>query len=124
MIKLIKTDILSYESRLKQKEDRIHELGREKSYFSGKNYFDTDGAQNYLVFKSISSSFSRSVVNISSWRSPGIYDDSNTVLSSAANSTSVLIRLLNHNNRLGVTFRGNLLKMNRNIYNHGKITNI
>ena len=66
MIKLIKTDILSYESRLKKKEDRIDELERETSYFSGKNYFDTDGAQNYLVFKSISSSFSRSVVNISS----------------------------------------------------------
>ena len=56
--------------------------------------------------------------------STGIYYDSNTILSSVANSTSFLPRLLNQNNRLVVTFRANILKMNRNLYNHGKTINI
>ena len=52
------SEILAYEIRLKQKEDLI-------------NDFDTAGAQNYLVFKSISSSFSRNGANIPCWNQQG-----------------------------------------------------
>ena len=55
---------MSDESRLKQKEDILNYLERDASYFRGKNYFDADGAQNYLVFKAISSFFKRSVRNL------------------------------------------------------------
>ena len=44
--------VLSYEHKLKQREDTINDLQRFASYFKGKNYFDSDdGTQNYLVFQ-------------------------------------------------------------------------
>ena len=36
------SDILSYESKIKQKEDRIDDLEKKASYFTGKNDFYTD----------------------------------------------------------------------------------
>ena len=41
------SDILSYESKIKQKEHRIDDLERETSYFRGKNSFDNYVAQNF-----------------------------------------------------------------------------
>ena len=44
--------MLSYEHKLKQREDTINDLERVASYVRGKNYFDSDdGTQNYLVFQ-------------------------------------------------------------------------
>ena len=44
--------MLSYEHKLKQREDMVNDLERYASYFRGKNYFDeSDGAQNLLVFQ-------------------------------------------------------------------------
>ena len=44
--------MLSYDHKLKQREDIINDLQRYTSYFRGKNYFDgNDGAQNSLVFQ-------------------------------------------------------------------------
>ena len=43
--------MLSYEHKLKRRKDTIKDLERVASYFRGKNYFDEDGTQNYLVFK-------------------------------------------------------------------------
>ena len=43
--------VLSYEHKLKQREDRINDLERDVSYFRGKNYFGDDGMKNYLVFQ-------------------------------------------------------------------------
>ena len=43
--------MLSYEHKLKRRKDTINDLERVASYFRGKNYFDEDGTQNYLVFK-------------------------------------------------------------------------
>ena len=44
--------MLSYEHKLRQREDIINDLERYASYFRGKNYFDrSDGAQNSLVFQ-------------------------------------------------------------------------
>ena len=43
---------MSYEHKLKQREDTINDLERVASYFRCKNYFDSeDGTQNYLVFQ-------------------------------------------------------------------------
>ena len=39
--------ILSYKSRLKQKEDTVHDLERNASYLRGKKFFVHDGTQNY-----------------------------------------------------------------------------
>ena len=43
--------VLSYEHKLKQREDTINYLERDASYFRGKNYFGDDGMQNYFVFQ-------------------------------------------------------------------------
>ena len=45
--------VLSYEHKLKQREDTINDLETVASYFRGKNYFDGDGTQNYLVFQGV-----------------------------------------------------------------------
>ena len=58
------------------------------SYFIGKNYFEEDGSQNYLVFQPISSYF-KIIANtkfISSWKSDGLSDKTIT--------TYALLRLL------------------------------
>ena len=48
------SDVLSYDSRVKQKDDTIHDLERYASYLRGKNYFyGSDGTQNYLVFQGV-----------------------------------------------------------------------
>ena len=54
------SDILSYESRAKQKEDTLHDLQRYTPYLRGKNYFDgSDGTQSYLVFQGVYKYFLR-----------------------------------------------------------------
>ena len=37
------SNVLSYEHKLKQREDTINDLERDASYFRGKNYFSDDG---------------------------------------------------------------------------------
>ena len=45
--------MLSYEHKLKQKEDTKNDFKKVASYFRGKNYFDEDDTQNYLVFQGV-----------------------------------------------------------------------
>ena len=45
--------VLSYEHKLKQREDTTNDLQTVASYFRGKSYFDEDGAKNYLVFQGV-----------------------------------------------------------------------
>ena len=64
--------MLSWEHKLKQREDTINDLERVSSYFKGKNYFDSDdGTQNYLVFQPMYKYFNTSVkgstTGVSSW---------------------------------------------------------
>ena len=42
------TDILGFESRLKQKEDTLSDLEREASFFRGNYYFNQ---QSYLIYE-------------------------------------------------------------------------
>ena len=71
---------MSYESRVKQKEDTLHDLERYASYLRGKNYFDgSDGTQNYLVFQGVYKYFedvdvSKTLIKFyaNSWISKGI----------------------------------------------------
>ena len=60
----------------------------DSSYFRGKNYFDEDGTQNYLVFLPISRYF-RLIGNtkyISSWKSKGLSDETITPYATSDNS--------------------------------------
>ena len=45
---------MSYEHKLKQRENAINDLEKVSSYFRGKNYFDSDdGTKKYLVFQPV-----------------------------------------------------------------------
>ena len=65
--------VLSYEHKLKQKEDTINDLERVASYFRGKNYFDSDdGTQNYLLFQPMYKYFKTSANGSTTYVSMGI----------------------------------------------------
>ena len=59
------------------------------SYFAGKNYFEEDGAQNYLVFQPISRYFKINRKYILSWKSKGLSDE--TITPYATSSLTSLI---------------------------------
>ena len=42
------------------------------AYFRGKNFFEEDGAQNYLVFKPAYKYFEKTGNKVSSWKSKGL----------------------------------------------------
>ena len=74
--------VLSYEHKLKQREDTINDLETVASYFRGKNYFDGDGTQNYLVFQGVYKYFedvnaSKTIIKFhaNSWISKGLSDE-------------------------------------------------
>ena len=69
--------MLSYEHKLKQREDTRNDLER-----VGKNYFDGDGIQNYLVFQGVYKYFedvdaSKTIIKFhaNSWISKGLSDE-------------------------------------------------
>ena len=72
--------MLSYEHKLKQREDTIHDLEGDASYFSGKNYFGDDGMQNYFAFQPMRKYFRRVIdssnntVYVHYWQSKGLSD--------------------------------------------------
>ena len=70
--------MLSYEHKLKQRKDTMHDLERDASYFRGKKYFGYDGMQNYFVFqpiykKAIDSTDNTAYVHY--WKSKGLSDE-------------------------------------------------
>ena len=73
--------VLSYEHKLKQREDIIHDLERDASYFRGKNNFGDDGMQNYLVFQRMYKYFKRVIdsrnntVYVHYWQTIGLSDE-------------------------------------------------
>ena len=123
------SDFLGFESRLKKKVDTLGDVQREASYFRGKNYYDSDGLQNYFVFNGIFTSFKRSGYNITSWKSTGLYDynKDNAVKLDAVNYSAGLAPKLttaSENGKLNVRFSVNVLKQPKIHYNHGKIIDI
>ena len=68
------SDILGYESRLKQKEDLVNNLERDASFFRSNYYYNQ---QSYLLFEPKASSFNRTGGNINNWKSTGIHNERN-----------------------------------------------
>ena len=92
-------------------------------YFIGKNHFEADGTQNYLVFQPMNKYLK--IANsdyVLSWESKGLSNESitspsapNNFLSPSLNSLSTKIR---------VRFSGSCLKQDKITYTHEKIVNI
>ena len=61
----VKVDLSDYATKTELKNTNL-------SYFNGKNYFDEDGAQNYLVFQSMIQYFTLDNKWITKWKSKGL----------------------------------------------------
>ena len=90
-------------------------------YFRGKNYFEEDGTQNYLVFQPMSKYFEKiaSTKSIAKWKSKELFNEvikppDNTLLSEVEFTGK----------RMYVKFRGGCLEQDKVTFNHGKIGNI
>ena len=90
-------------------------------YFKGKNYFDDDGTQNYLVFQPVYKYFDAVGFEIASWKPKGLFNEE---ISSVINSDGSVPKIVYDNVRIKVKFNGNLLKRNKVTCNHGPIVNI
>ena len=98
------------------------DLEREAS-FSRAFYYYTQ--KSYFLFELRLKSFSGNRGGINSWISTGFHNDSKKAdLFSVNNSSNNLPALLNQNNRLGVTFKGNYMKQTKLGYAHGTVVNI
>ena len=97
----------------------------DSSYFRGKNYFDEDGTQNYLVFLPISRYF-RLIANkkyISSWKSKGLSDETITPYATSDNSLTPWID--HYGTTIRLKFNKSCLKQpNKPTYDNGQIVNI
>ena len=103
--------MLSCEHKLKQREDTIHDLERNISYYRGKIYLDHDGKQDYLF------------IFAHSWQSKGISNEKITAPGiSSSNDQAPILEY--KNGTIGLLFKGNLLKQIRVTYNHGSNVSI
>ena len=92
------------------------------SYFKGKNYFDGDGAQNYLVFQSMLEHFTQDDKQIKKWKSKGLPNEILEVVSTLDNTLSPEI---NYNeNKIRLNFSGSILQQKIITYNHKKVVNL
>ena len=107
------TDILGFESRLKQKEVVLNDLEREASFIRGNYYFNQ---QSYLIYEPRTISFKQTSSGIAHWESTGIDNYSlKTDLRGVAKTTGVFPKVYGETN-ISVIFSGNYVTENKSIY--------
>ena len=96
----------------------------DSGYFIGKNYFEEDDTQNYLVFQPMHKYFK--ITNkkyISSWKSKGLSDKTITPYATSDNSLPPLID--HYGTRIRLKFNGSCLKQpNKLTYDYGHNVNV
>ena len=97
-------------------------------YFRGKNYFDEDGTQNYLVFLSIFRYFKINTINnltnyVLSWQSKGLSAESVQLPTTSDNSLTPTLSYY-YPSKIRVKFNGSCLKHDKITFNHRKVVNI
>ena len=92
------------------------------AYFRGKNYFEEDGTQNYLVFRPIYKYFEKAGDKVSSWKSKGLSDEK--IILTVTSTDKSATKTVYDNSRIKVRFNGDLLRQNHVTYNHVPIVNI
>ena len=112
------SDILSFESRLKQKEDTINENERGLSFNRGFFYYLQ---KSHLVYECKSSSFETTTNKISTWKSTGIFSSTNMI--SVKNASGDLPKLKVYDD-LYVYLSGNHFQQNKADMSNNIITNI
>ena len=81
------------------------------AYFRGKNYFEEDGIQNYLVFQPMFKYFEKTGDKVSSWKSKGLYDEK--IISTTTSTNKSATKTIYGNARIKVRFNGDLLTQNQ-----------
>ena len=121
--------MLSYKHELKQSEDTISDLKRDASYFRGKNYFGDDGMHNYFMFQPMYKYFKKVIdstdntIYVHYLQSKGLSDGKiNAPGTSSSNDQAPILEY--GGARIRLKFKGDSLRQNKVIYNHGKIVNI
>ena len=113
------SDMLTFENRLKQKEDIVDESQREDSFTRGFHYYLQ---KSYTVYECRTGSFKFSNGKITKWKSTGIF---NSDLNVSSSDTANLIPFLENNGRMNVKFNGYYLAQNKAIHpNNNEVVNI
>ena len=104
-------------------ENELKKLEKfDAAYFRGKNYFEEDGTQNYLVFQRVYKYFEKTGDKVSSWKSKGLSNEK--IISTATSTDKSATKTIYDNARMKVRFNGDLLRQNQVTYNHGPVVNI
>ena len=116
----------NFDANIIELENNIKKLQAfDLSYFRGKNYFDEDGTQNYLVYLPIGRYF-RLIANkkyISSWKSSGLSDETVTPYATSDNSLNPWIDY--YGAKIRSKFNKSCLKQSNTLtYDYGHIVNI
>ena len=116
------SDILAFESRLKQKEDIIDDVQRDNALTSGRDYYRD---MMYLLYECRAFSFNYTSSKINQWKSTGLHNfSSDSHIDAVAVSNNDLPSLV-HNGRLSVKFDGCYFKQNILVKpNDNKVINI
>ena len=117
------SDILGFESRLKQKEDIVDEGQRENSFARGFYYYLQ---QSYLVYECKQYFFRKNDNNrLITWRSSGVDNlSANSDLKAIPNAQG-LLPIVENNGRMNVEFNGNYFVQNKVLHpNNNKVVNI
>ena len=99
----------------------------DSGYFRGKSHFEEDGAQNYLVFRSINRYF-KSIIGVGNgeylyfWKSKGLSDK--RVNSITPSNYSITPSLDYLSAKIRVKINGKCLREDKITYTHGEIVNI
>ena len=115
---------INFDTKIIKLENNIKKLQIfDLSYFRGKNYFDEDGAQNYLVFLPIGRYCRINEKYISSWKFKGLSGETFTPYPTSDNSLTPLIDY--YGAKLRLKFNKSCLKQSNNLpYDYGHILNI
>ena len=116
------SDILGFESRLKQKEDIVDEVQRENALTSGKDYYLD---KMYLLYECKAFSFKYTSGKINLWKSTGVNNYSRDSDMAAVSVTTTSLPPLIDNGRMSVRLEGAYFKQLRLLRpNNDNIVNI
>ena len=114
----------NFDAKIIEVENNIKMLQTfDSGYFRGKNYFDEDGTQNYLVFLPIGRYFRINGKYILLWKSKGLSDET---IRPYATSDNSLTRLIDYYGaKIRLKFNKSCLKQSNNLtYDYGHIVNV
>ena len=106
------SDILGFESRLKQKEDIVDKVQKEISFNRGFFYYLQ---QNYLVYECKVNSFAFNGKKITNWKSTGIFNYSEYYTMNGIEDTKTNVPILKNDKETYVLLQGNYFQQNDNI---------